>query len=80
MKQAAAAFSAKHPKLEYLILNAAVMATPFKLTEDGFEEQMAATHFGHFTLTASLIDKCEGGLLQPRLRLTRVTLACARAG
>ena len=55
---AAAAFGAKHPKLELLVLNAAVMATPFKLTEDGFEEQMAATHFGHFALAGLLMDKC----------------------
>ncbi len=37
------------------------MATPFKLTEDGFEEQMAATHFGHFTLTGELLDKLKAG-------------------
>ena len=52
VKEAAAAFGAKHPRLEFLVLNAAVMATPFKLTEDGYEEQMAATHFG------LLMDKC----------------------
>jgi NAD(P)-dependent dehydrogenase (short-subunit alcohol dehydrogenase family) len=58
VKEAAAAFGAKHPRLEFLVLNAAVMATPFKLTEDGYEEQMAATHFGHFALAGLLMDKC----------------------
>jgi NAD(P)-dependent dehydrogenase (short-subunit alcohol dehydrogenase family) len=58
VKAAAASFKAKHDRLHYLINNAAVMATPFATTVDGFEEQMAATHFGHFTLTGELMDKC----------------------
>jgi len=58
VKDAAAAFESKHKRLDYLILNAAVMAVPFKLTEDGFEEQMAATHFGHYTLAGLLMNKC----------------------
>ena len=57
VKSAAAEFKARHAKLHYLFNNAAVMATPFKVTEDGFEEQIAATHLGHFTLTAELLDR-----------------------
>ena len=59
VKEAAEAFAAKHDKLHLLINNAAVMGTPFALTEDGFEEQIAATHFGHFTLTGLLMPKLQ---------------------
>jgi NAD(P)-dependent dehydrogenase (short-subunit alcohol dehydrogenase family) len=58
VKAAAAAFCAKHERLHLLFNNAAVMGTPFATTADGFEEQMAATHFGHFALTGHLMDKC----------------------
>lgn len=57
VKAAAAEFKSRHDKLHLLFNNAAVMATPFKLTEDGFEEQIAATHLGHFTLTGELLDR-----------------------
>ena len=67
VKEAAAAFSSKHKKLHTLVLNAAVMATPFTLTEDGFEEQMAATHFGHFALAGLLMDTCVLCSSHPRL-------------
>ena len=56
VKEAAAEFKKAHGKLHYLFNNAAVMATPFKVTEDGHEEQLAATHLGHFTLTGELLE------------------------
>ena len=37
-------------KLNVLIANAGVMATPFALTKDGFETQFATDHLGHFLL------------------------------
>ena len=57
VRAAADAFKARHDKLHLLINNAAVMMTPFATTEDGFEEQMAATHFGHYTLTGALLER-----------------------
>jgi NAD(P)-dependent dehydrogenase (short-subunit alcohol dehydrogenase family) len=36
--------------LDLIIANAAVMATPFSLTEDGFETQFGTNHLGHFVL------------------------------
>jgi NAD(P)-dependent dehydrogenase (short-subunit alcohol dehydrogenase family) len=44
--------------LDMIIANAAVMATPFSHTEDGFETQFGTNHLGHFVLinrVASLI-------------------------
>ena len=54
--EAAATFKSRHKALHLLINNAAVMGTAFATTPDGFEEQMAATHFGHFALTGHLIE------------------------
>lgn len=46
----------QHDKLDTLINNAGLMATPHQQTEDGFEMQFGVNHLGHFVLTARLID------------------------
>lgn len=45
------------PKIDVLVNNAGIMATDFKLTEDGFESQFAANHLGHFLFTNLIMDK-----------------------
>lgn len=44
-------FLVKYDRLDFLILNAGIMATPFSKTKDGFESQMAVNYFSHFLLT-----------------------------
>lgn len=50
VRTAAKSFLAQGGKLNILILNAGVMATPEGKTEDGFEIQLGTNHLGHFLL------------------------------
>ncbi|MCB9615642.1 MAG: SDR family NAD(P)-dependent oxidoreductase [Sandaracinus sp.] len=50
------AASLELPKLDYLLLNAGVMACPETRVGPGWESQLAVNHFGHFALTAALMD------------------------
>jgi len=44
---------------DVLILNAGVMATPLKTTEDGFELQLGTNHLGHFALAGLLRNRVQ---------------------
>ena len=52
----ASAFRSAHDRLDLLINNAGVMIPPYSKTADGFEMQIGVNHFGHFALTAHLMD------------------------
>jgi NAD(P)-dependent dehydrogenase (short-subunit alcohol dehydrogenase family) len=45
----------RHPVIHVLVNNAGVMASPQRVTEDGFELQLAVNHLGHFALTGLLL-------------------------
>lgn len=51
VRQFAANVLKEYSKIDILINNAGVMATPYHVTEDGFESQFAINYLGHFLLT-----------------------------
>ncbi len=62
VRKFASAFGRDHDRLDVLVNNAGVMATPKRATADGFELQLGTNHVGHFALT---------GLLLPNLLASR---------
>ena len=54
IRKGAAEFLKQESKLNILICNAGVMATPQGKTEDGFETQFGTNHLGHFLLFSLL--------------------------
>ena len=57
-------------KIDLLINNAGVMATPFLHTHDGFEMQFGTNHLGHFAMTAELMPLIERGHLKRIVNLS----------
>ncbi|KAK1141778.1 hypothetical protein N8T08_008443 [Aspergillus melleus] len=64
IRAAAERFTTECDRLDLLILNAGIMATPQGVTEEGFEIQFGTNHVGHFLLTK---------LLLPTLQKTRAS-------
>ena len=60
----------KGEPFDVVIANAGVMATPFGLTEDGFETQFGTNHLGHFVLANRIAS-----LIRPGGRLVTVSSA-----
>lgn len=61
VRQCADVVLKSHQKLDVLINNAGVMATPYSTTKQGFEIQLGSNYLGHYALT---------GLLLPLLKST----------
>ena len=52
---------ATESRLDFLVLNAGIMALPKReFTDAGFEKQIGVNHFGHFYLTKLLREKMAG--------------------
>lgn len=50
-------FAAGTDRVDVLVNNAGIMATPYARTVDGFESQIGTNHLGHFALTNLLLPK-----------------------
>jgi NAD(P)-dependent dehydrogenase (short-subunit alcohol dehydrogenase family) len=53
-KRAASDVASAYDGVDILINNAGIMATPRRMTQDGFELQIGTNHLGHFAWTATL--------------------------
>jgi NAD(P)-dependent dehydrogenase (short-subunit alcohol dehydrogenase family) len=73
----AAAFVAKHERLDLLCNNAGVMAIPRRHTADGFEMQLGTNHLGHFALTGLVLPRL---LDTPGARIVSVSSSAHRPG
>jgi len=60
VRQFAAQFGRQYDKLDLLINNAGVMMSPYRVTQDGFENQLATNYIGHFALTGLLLPLLTG--------------------
>ena len=70
IRQAGAEANTRFPKIDLLINNAGVMATPQGNTADGFETQFGTNHLGHFLLTKLLLPLLERGSAQRIVNLS----------
>lgn len=61
VRAAAGAIVAKGKKLDAIIANAGVMATPQGKTADGFETQFGTNHLGHFVFVNRLVPLLKTG-------------------
>lgn len=53
-------FQAHFNKLDLLVNNAGIMMSPYKVTPDGFESQLATNYLGHFALSGLLLPLLTG--------------------
>jgi NAD(P)-dependent dehydrogenase (short-subunit alcohol dehydrogenase family) len=77
VRRFAAAFGAAFGSLDLLVLNAGIMTPPYAKTVDGFESQLAANFFGHFLLTALLLDRMPDA---PSSRVVSLSSIAHRSG
>jgi NAD(P)-dependent dehydrogenase (short-subunit alcohol dehydrogenase family) len=77
VRAAAAEIGERFDRLDLLIDNAGVMATPRGCTVDGFETQFGTNHLGHFALTGLLLPML---LATPASRVVSVSSLAHRIG
>lgn len=77
VRAAAEESTRRAPRLDLLVCNAGLMATPRGRTTDGFETQLGVNHLGHFAFTGLLLDSLLGA---PAPRVVVVSSAAHRLG
>jgi NAD(P)-dependent dehydrogenase (short-subunit alcohol dehydrogenase family) len=75
VKQFSEQFLSQFDRLDILMNNAGIMATPYRTTTDGFEQQIGVNHLGHFALTGRLMECLLG---TPESRIVNVSSLAAR--
>lgn len=81
IRAAAEAFLAEHDRLDVLVNNAGLMATPKRLTAQGVELQFGVNHLGHFVLTDLLLDLLAStGTAEEPARVVTVSSQAHRQG
>ncbi len=73
----ASEFKQNHKNLHVLLNNAGIMMVPYKLSKDGIESQQATNHFGHYVLTALLLENLKN---TPQSRVVNVSSMAHRSG
>ncbi|MBR9998542.1 MAG: SDR family oxidoreductase [Cyclobacteriaceae bacterium] len=64
-------------RIDVLMNNAGIMATPYEKTKSGFEKQFGVNHLGHFALTGRLLNLL---LKTPCSRVVNVSSMSSRRG
>ena len=70
-------FKQSHKNLHVLLNNAGIMMVPYQVTKDGIESQQATNHFGHYVLTALLLETLKN---TPGSRVVNVSSIAHRNG
>lgn len=77
VSKAAVSILDHHDRIDLLVNNAGVMATPEGRTVDGYETQLGTNHLGHWTWTARLLPAV---LAAPRARVVTLTSVAQHQG
>lgn len=77
VRDCAAAFKARHARLDILCNNAGLMALPYAKTVDGFEMLFGTNHLGHFALTLQLLEVIKQ---TPQARVVTVSSIAHKVG
>ncbi|ORY25357.1 hypothetical protein BCR39DRAFT_544466 [Naematelia encephala] len=75
VKKAAITFSAESDRLDILMLNAGIMATPPGLTKDGYELQFGTNYVGHALLAKLLLPVLEKTAAIPKADVRVIMLS-----
>lgn len=70
-------FKQNHNQLHVLLNNAGIMKVPYRLTKDGIESQQGTNYFGHYVLTALLLENLKN---TPGSRVVNVSSLAHRFG
>lgn len=73
VSEAAGSFVKKEKKLNYLLNNAGIMATPYSETENGYEIQFGTNHMGPFLFTQKLLPMLEATAEKEDVRIVNVS-------